>query len=93
MIALNVYVVTSKETPAFLKWDAMSYIFANGCSSGSGTDSGEICYNSITTKEAIQIFYCGECKWVNGANTLLSGIQHVHHNYINLSLFKNSSFF
>lgn len=36
MVALNIYVVTSKETPAFLKWDAMSIIFANG-SSGSGS--------------------------------------------------------
>lgn len=39
MIALNVYVVTSKETPAFLKWDAMSIIFANG-NSRSGSGSG-----------------------------------------------------
>lgn len=34
LIVINVYVVTSKETPAFLKWDAMSYIFANGTFNG-----------------------------------------------------------
>ncbi|HLW06597.1 MAG TPA: hypothetical protein VKY45_03475 [Marinilabiliaceae bacterium] len=38
IVALNVHVVTSEQTPAFLKWDVIGKILADGTSgSGSGT--------------------------------------------------------
>ncbi|HLV43316.1 MAG TPA: hypothetical protein VKY37_13625 [Brumimicrobium sp.] len=41
IVALNVHVVTSEQTPAFLKWDAIGKILAIGTSgSGSGSGSG-----------------------------------------------------
>ena len=35
--------------------------------------SGEVCYNSITTAEGMQILYCGECKWIRGKKSIWSG--------------------
>lgn len=35
--------------------------------------SGGTCYNSITTKEASRVFYCGTCSWVDGTNSWFSG--------------------
>lgn len=41
---------------------------ANGESTGKRK-----CYNSITTMEGSQIFYCQTCSWVPGTNTWYSG--------------------
>lgn len=27
------------------------------------------CWNKVTTKEASQVFFCGECDWVSGTYT------------------------
>lgn len=43
IVALNVHVVTSEQTPAFLKWDVAGKILAIGTSgSGSGSGSGTL---------------------------------------------------
>lgn len=34
---------------------------------------GEDCYNTITTKRASKVLYCGTCSWVDGTNILFSG--------------------
>ena len=41
----------------------------------NGEDEGgkKTCYNSITTMEGSQIFYCQTCSWVPGTNSLFSG--------------------
>jgi len=39
IVALNVHVVTSEQTPAFLKWDVVGKILAEDVS-GSGSGSG-----------------------------------------------------
>ncbi|GAO30507.1 hypothetical protein [Geofilum rubicundum] len=41
IVALNVHVVTSEQTPAFLKWDVIGKILADG-TSGSGSGSGTL---------------------------------------------------
>ena len=34
---------------------------------------GEDCYNTITTKRASKVLYCGTCSWVDGTSILFSG--------------------
>lgn len=48
---------------------AMSNVeaLADGESGGENT-----CYNTITTKEASRILYCGTCTWVDGTNSWIS---------------------
>ncbi len=42
IVALNVHVVTSEQTPAFLKWDVVGKILADG-TSGSGSGLANLC--------------------------------------------------
>jgi uncharacterized membrane protein YgcG len=49
IVALNVHVVTSEQTPAFLKWDVIGKIFADG-TSGSGSGSGCHSYCELKSK-------------------------------------------
>jgi len=34
---------------------------------------GDLCYNSITTKRASKVLYCGTCTWVDGTSSFFSG--------------------
>lgn len=40
----------------------------------ASTEAGEeTCYNTITTEDAQQVFYCGTCSWIKGAPSWVSG--------------------
>ena len=69
IVALNVHVVTSEQTPAFLKWDVVGKILAIG-TSGSGSGSGvedPLCTQCVVRQYGTIKFSCKlegteECK-------------------------------
>ncbi len=53
----------------------LSYLALSNVEALANGESGDgnTCYNSITTKDASQVFYCGTCDWEPGTNSWFSG--------------------